>query len=115
MTWAIENPKYASANKVAIINLEVVAHTTNMQLQDYIKSPSGEMEVKFQLNRDTLEDMLAGWKLFGLSTQEAEAVELFYLIPIPVTLVSCPMVLVLSSYTCTKIANSRLLLFKRLP
>ncbi|KAJ8771651.1 hypothetical protein K2173_026828 [Erythroxylum novogranatense] len=49
MTWTIENPKYASANKVAIINLK---------LQDYIKSPSGEMEVKFQLNRDTLEAML---------------------------------------------------------
>ncbi|KAJ8772255.1 hypothetical protein K2173_027432 [Erythroxylum novogranatense] len=62
----------------------------------------GEMEVKFQLNRDTFEDMLAGWKLFGPSIEEAEAVELFYLIPIPVTLVACPMVLVLSSYTCTK-------------
>ncbi|XP_059463280.1 uncharacterized protein LOC132192087 isoform X2 [Corylus avellana] len=42
MTWTMEN-------RVAVISLK---------LQDYSKSPLGEMEVKFQLTRDTLEAML---------------------------------------------------------
>ncbi|XP_062166579.1 uncharacterized protein LOC133872932 isoform X2 [Alnus glutinosa] len=42
MTWTMEN-------RVAVISLK---------LQDYNKSPLGEMEVKFQLTRDTLEAML---------------------------------------------------------
>ncbi|OMO61311.1 hypothetical protein COLO4_33470 [Corchorus olitorius] len=49
MTWTTENLNSAPANKVAIINLK---------LQDYSKSPSGEIEVKFQLTKDTLEAML---------------------------------------------------------
>ncbi|KAK9280211.1 hypothetical protein L1049_013898 [Liquidambar formosana] len=49
MTWTMENRNSAPANRVAIICLK---------LQDYTKSPLGEMEVKFQLTRDTLEAML---------------------------------------------------------
>ncbi|KAB1223099.1 Protein FAR1-RELATED SEQUENCE 3 [Morella rubra] len=49
MTWTIENHDSAPTNKVAIIRLK---------LQDYSKSHLGEMEVKFQLTRDTLEAML---------------------------------------------------------
>ncbi|PSS01702.1 Protein FAR1-RELATED SEQUENCE like [Actinidia chinensis var. chinensis] len=49
MTWTLENRKKGQTNRVAVISLK---------LQDYTKSPSGEMEVKFQLTRDTLEAML---------------------------------------------------------
>ncbi|XVF30674.1 hypothetical protein REPUB_Repub16aG0078700 [Reevesia pubescens] len=49
MTWTMENLNSAQANRVAIIHLK---------LQDYTKSPSGEIEVKFQLTKDTLEAML---------------------------------------------------------
>ncbi|XP_012070336.1 uncharacterized protein LOC105632545 isoform X2 [Jatropha curcas] len=49
MTWTMENRNSAPANRVAIISL---------RLQDFTKSPAGEMEVKFQLTRDTLEAML---------------------------------------------------------
>ncbi|XP_022747644.1 protein FAR1-RELATED SEQUENCE 3-like isoform X2 [Durio zibethinus] len=49
MTWTMENLNSAPANRVAIIHLK---------LQDYSKSPSGEIEVKFQLTKDTLEAML---------------------------------------------------------
>ncbi|XVE62444.1 hypothetical protein DITRI_Ditri06bG0118700 [Diplodiscus trichospermus] len=49
MTWTMENLNSAPANRVAVIHLK---------LQDYSKSPSGEIEVKFQLAKDTLEAML---------------------------------------------------------
>ncbi|GMI78993.1 hypothetical protein HRI_001568600 [Hibiscus trionum] len=49
MTWTMENLNTAPANRVAIIHLK---------LQDYTKSPSEEIEVKFQLTKDTLEAML---------------------------------------------------------
>lgn len=49
MTWNMESQSSAPANKVAIVSLK---------LQDYTKSPLGELEVKFQLTRDTLEAML---------------------------------------------------------
>ncbi|XP_021282900.1 uncharacterized protein LOC110415546 [Herrania umbratica] len=49
MTWTMENLNSAPANRVAIIHLK---------LQDYTKSASGEIEVKFQLTKDTLEAML---------------------------------------------------------
>uniref|UniRef100_A0A2P2JZG5 Uncharacterized protein LOC8268590 isoform X2 n=1 Tax=Rhizophora mucronata TaxID=61149 RepID=A0A2P2JZG5_RHIMU len=49
MTWTMENCNSAPADRLAIISLK---------LQDHTKSPSREMEVKFQLNRDTLEAMV---------------------------------------------------------
>ncbi|KAA8519019.1 hypothetical protein F0562_016207 [Nyssa sinensis] len=49
MTWTLENRNTSPTNRVAVISLK---------LQDYTKSPLGEMEVKFQLTRDTLEAML---------------------------------------------------------
>ncbi|XP_021892550.1 protein FAR1-RELATED SEQUENCE 3 isoform X1 [Carica papaya] len=49
MTWVMENKNSTSGNRVAIINLK---------LQDYSKTPSAELEVKFQLSRVTLEPML---------------------------------------------------------
>eukprot|EP01018_Ginkgo_biloba_P017313 Gb_05423 [translate_table: standard] len=49
MTWSMENQNSTPANRVAVINLK---------LQDYTKPSSGEMEIKFQLSRDTLEAML---------------------------------------------------------
>ncbi|KAI5317214.1 PREDICTED: FAR1-RELATED SEQUENCE 3 [Prunus dulcis] len=49
MTWTMENCNSGPANRVAVINLK---------LQDYTKSPLDEIEVKFQLTRDTLEAML---------------------------------------------------------
>ncbi|CAL5435465.1 unnamed protein product [Camellia sinensis] len=49
MTWTLENRNKTPTNRVAVISLK---------LQDYTKSPSGEMEVKFQLTKDTLEAML---------------------------------------------------------
>ncbi|KAI3444228.1 hypothetical protein Pfo_000893 [Paulownia fortunei] len=49
MTWTVENKSVVPANRVAIITLK---------LQDYTKSPSNEMEVRFQLTRDTLEAVL---------------------------------------------------------
>ncbi|MQM04589.1 hypothetical protein Taro_037392 [Colocasia esculenta] len=49
MTWSMENRSSAPVNRVAIISLK---------LQDNTKSSSGEVEVKFQLSRDTLEAML---------------------------------------------------------
>ncbi|CAA6654476.1 unnamed protein product [Spirodela intermedia] len=49
MTWTIENRHSGPSDRVAVICLK---------LQDYTKSPSGEVEVKFQLSRDTLEAML---------------------------------------------------------
>ncbi|KAH0972738.1 hypothetical protein GBA52_024894 [Prunus armeniaca] len=49
MTWTMENCNSGPANRVAVINLK---------LQDYTKSPLDEIEVKFQLSRDTLEAML---------------------------------------------------------
>eukprot|EP00252_Welwitschia_mirabilis_P005425 TRINITY_DN15901_c0_g1_i1.p1 TRINITY_DN15901_c0_g1~~TRINITY_DN15901_c0_g1_i1.p1 ORF type:complete len:282 (+),score=52.37 TRINITY_DN15901_c0_g1_i1:251-1096(+) len=49
MTWSMENQNSMPANRVAIINLK---------LQDYSKPSSGEIEIKFQLTKDTLEAML---------------------------------------------------------
>ncbi|XP_050245002.1 uncharacterized protein LOC126693160 isoform X1 [Quercus robur] len=49
MTWTMQNCSSAPANRIAVISLK---------LQDFSKSPLGEMEVKFQLTRDTLEAML---------------------------------------------------------
>ncbi|XP_065865854.1 protein FAR1-RELATED SEQUENCE 3 isoform X2 [Euphorbia lathyris] len=49
MTWVMENKNSAPGNRVAVINLK---------LQDYSKTPSTELEVKFQLSRVTLEPML---------------------------------------------------------
>ncbi|XP_060960354.1 uncharacterized protein LOC115721875 isoform X2 [Cannabis sativa] len=49
MTWSMENCSSDQAKKVAIISLK---------LQDYLKSSSGEVEVKFQLTKDTLDAML---------------------------------------------------------
>ncbi|KAF4367361.1 hypothetical protein F8388_025779 [Cannabis sativa] len=49
MTWTMENCSSDQAKKVAIISLK---------LQDYLKSSSGEVEVKFQLTKDTLDAML---------------------------------------------------------
>lgn len=49
MTWTVENKGAIPTNRVAIITLK---------LHDYTKSPLNEMEVKFQLTRDTLEAVL---------------------------------------------------------
>lgn len=49
MTWVMENKTSAPANRVAVINLK---------LQDYSRTPTGELEVKFQLSTLTLEPML---------------------------------------------------------
>ncbi|KAL0404695.1 UNVERIFIED_CONTAM: protein FAR1-RELATED SEQUENCE 3 [Sesamum radiatum] len=49
MTWTVENKSATPANRVAIITLK---------LQDYTKCPTNEMEVKFQLTKDTLEAVL---------------------------------------------------------
>ncbi|KAJ0020923.1 hypothetical protein Pint_31621 [Pistacia integerrima] len=49
MTWVMENKNSPPGNRVAVINLK---------LQDYSKTPSAELEVKFQLSRVTLEPML---------------------------------------------------------
>lgn len=49
MTWVMENRSSTTGNRVAVINLK---------LQDYGKTPSTELEVKFQLSRVTLEPML---------------------------------------------------------
>ncbi|XP_024031212.1 uncharacterized protein LOC21410600 [Morus notabilis] len=49
MTWTMENCSSDQSKRVAVITLK---------LQDYTKSPTGEMEVKFQLTRDTLEAVL---------------------------------------------------------
>ncbi|KAL8489092.1 hypothetical protein ACS0TY_025120 [Phlomoides rotata] len=49
MTWTVENRSEMPNHRVAIITLK---------LQDYTKCPSNEMEVKFQLTRDTLEAVL---------------------------------------------------------
>ncbi|CAL5431515.1 unnamed protein product [Camellia sinensis] len=78
MTWTLENRNKTPTNRVAVISLK---------LQDYTKSPSGEMEVKFQLTKDTLEAMLRsmtyiseqlstlfGWIFYGALAEETEAV-----------------------------------------
>ncbi|KAF3441472.1 hypothetical protein FNV43_RR15386 [Rhamnella rubrinervis] len=49
MNWTMDNCSSGKANRSAIISLK---------MQDYTKSTSGEIEVKFQLTRDTLEAML---------------------------------------------------------
>ncbi|GMH09663.1 hypothetical protein Nepgr_011504 [Nepenthes gracilis] len=49
MTWTLEKLNSALPCRVAIISLKLL---------DYTKSPVGEIEVKFQLTRDTLEAML---------------------------------------------------------
>ncbi|KAE8687256.1 Protein FAR1-RELATED SEQUENCE 3 [Hibiscus syriacus] len=49
MTWVMENKNSTLGSRLAVINLK---------LQDYSKSPSAEMEVKFQLSSVTLEPML---------------------------------------------------------
>ncbi|GAY50863.1 hypothetical protein CUMW_129940, partial [Citrus unshiu] len=49
MTWVMENKNSAPGNRVAVINLK---------LHDYSKTPSAELEVKFQLSKVTLEPML---------------------------------------------------------
>ncbi|XP_074573620.1 uncharacterized protein LOC141830038 isoform X2 [Curcuma longa] len=49
MTWTMQNRSSQPSNRVAIITLK---------LQDYANSPSGELEVKFQLSKDTLEATL---------------------------------------------------------
>lgn len=49
MTWTMQNRCSQSSNRVAIITLK---------LQDYANAPSGELEVKFQLSKDTLEATL---------------------------------------------------------
>ncbi|XP_039006061.1 protein FAR1-RELATED SEQUENCE 3-like [Hibiscus syriacus] len=49
MTWTMDNLNSVPANGVTIIHLK---------LRDYTKSPSDEIEVKFQLTKDTLEAML---------------------------------------------------------
>ncbi|KAK8628167.1 hypothetical protein V6N13_063879 [Hibiscus sabdariffa] len=49
MMWTMENLNSAPANRVAIIHLK---------LQDGTKSPSEEIEVKFQLTKDAVEAML---------------------------------------------------------
>ncbi|KAL3819619.1 hypothetical protein ACJIZ3_005524 [Penstemon smallii] len=49
MTWSVENKSETPADRVAIITLK---------LQDYTKSPSKDVELKFQLTKDTLEAVL---------------------------------------------------------
>ncbi|XP_022888008.1 protein FAR1-RELATED SEQUENCE 3-like isoform X2 [Olea europaea var. sylvestris] len=49
MAWTVDNKNKMPANRVAIITLK---------LQDFSKSPPTEIEVKFQLSRDTLDAML---------------------------------------------------------
>ncbi|CAK9160749.1 unnamed protein product [Ilex paraguariensis] len=49
MTWTVENQNMRATSRVAVICLK---------LQDYTKSPLGEIKVKFQLTRDSLEAML---------------------------------------------------------
>ncbi|KAG6467297.1 uncharacterized protein LOC122037094 isoform X1 [Zingiber officinale] len=49
MTWTMQNRNSQPSNRVAIITLK---------LQDYANSPSGELDVKFQLSKDTLEATL---------------------------------------------------------
>ncbi|KAG0467404.1 hypothetical protein HPP92_018984 [Vanilla planifolia] len=49
MTWAMQSRNSEPGSHITIITLK---------LQDYTKSHMGEVEVKFQLSRDTLEAML---------------------------------------------------------
>ncbi|XP_044465006.1 uncharacterized protein LOC123195394 isoform X2 [Mangifera indica] len=56
MTWTMEKSNSVPGNRVAVISLK---------LQDYNKSPSGEIEVKFQLTRDILEAMLRSLTYIG--------------------------------------------------
>jgi hypothetical protein len=49
-----------------------------LQLQDYNKSPLGEMEVKFQLTRDTLEAMLKS--MTYISEQLSSMVSIFSIV-----------------------------------
>ncbi|PKU67620.1 Protein FAR1-RELATED SEQUENCE 3 [Dendrobium catenatum] len=49
MTWSMELRNSIPGNRLSVITLK---------LQDYAKSHLGEVEVKFQLSRDTLEAML---------------------------------------------------------
>ncbi|CAL5356762.1 unnamed protein product [Camellia sinensis] len=82
MTWTLENRNKTPTNRVAVISLK---------LQDYTKSPSGEMEVKFQLTKDTLEAMLRSmtyiseqlstlsWIFYGALAEETEAVIILFL------------------------------------
>ncbi|PKI58924.1 hypothetical protein CRG98_020670 [Punica granatum] len=49
MSWTMENSK-SSASKVAVVTLK---------LEDHAKSPSEEIEAKFQLTKDTFEAMLS--------------------------------------------------------
>ncbi|KAI0504051.1 hypothetical protein KFK09_014998 [Dendrobium nobile] len=49
MTWSMESRNSIPGNRLSVITLK---------LQDYAKSHLGEVEVKFQLSRDTLEAML---------------------------------------------------------
>ncbi|KAJ8750266.1 hypothetical protein K2173_014181 [Erythroxylum novogranatense] len=49
MTWVMENKSALPGNRVAVINLKLL---------DYSKTPSTELEVKFQLSKVTLEPML---------------------------------------------------------
>ncbi|XP_002530963.3 uncharacterized protein LOC8268590 isoform X1 [Ricinus communis] len=71
MTWTMENRNSVPANKIAIITLK---------LQDFTKSPSGEMEVKFQLTKDTLEAMLRSMTYISdqLSNMSLGAIDLLH-------------------------------------
>ncbi|THU64962.1 hypothetical protein C4D60_Mb01t32070 [Musa balbisiana] len=64
MTWIMQNRNSAPANRVAVITLK---------LQDYTNSTSGELEVKFQLSKDTLEAMLR--TMTHISEQLSSSVE----------------------------------------
>lgn len=66
MTWSMENQNSTPANRVAVINLK---------LQDYTKPSSGEIEIKFQLSRDTLEAMLRSMYYIRDQLSNAAAVQ----------------------------------------
>ena len=56
----------------------VILFSNCLQLQDFSKSPLGEMEVKFQLTRDTLEAMLRS--MTYISEQLSSMVSIFFII-----------------------------------
>lgn len=56
----------------------VILFSNCLQLQDFSKSPLGEVEVKFQLTRDTLEAMLRS--MTYINEQLSSMVSIFFII-----------------------------------
>ncbi|KAH7513160.1 hypothetical protein FEM48_Zijuj12G0167100 [Ziziphus jujuba var. spinosa] len=71
MTWTMENGSSVQPNRLAVVSLK---------MQDYTKSTLGEIEVKFQLTKDTLEAMLRSMtyiseQLSGMASTSSEPMQ----------------------------------------